>query len=336
MSKWLIRMPFSVLRWALCAVGVAALLLTALVATPLTRPPELVSISQARATVDFSALPAIERFQVRDGTALGFRHYPASGPATGRAAIVIHGSSGSSGTTIHALSGALAAHGVETYAMDIRGHGVSGTRGDIGYVGQLEDDLADFVTVVRKTTPTAPLTLIGHSSGGGFALRVAGSPIQGLFARTVLLAPYLGYNAPSARPDSGGWARADIPRVIGLMALRAIGIACCEGLPVLAFAVPPNSEKNLVPTYSDRLMRNFATHRDFRSDLAAATKPLTIICGADDELMFADQYAEAVHAVAPSVDVKLIDGVNHMGIVSAPKAVSAIAEDVATRGLTGS
>ena len=329
MSKWLIRGSLRLLRWVLCGVGAVALLLTALVATPLVRPPELRSISQARGTVDFSALPAIERFQARDGTMLGFRHYPASGPATGRAAIVIHGSSGSSGTIIHALSGTLAAHGVETYAVDIRGHGASGTRGDIGYVGQLEDDLADFVAVVRKTAPTAPLTLIGHSAGGGFALRVAGSPIQDLFARTVLLAPYLGYNAPTNRPNSGGWASADIPRIIGLLALRAVGVTCCEALPVLAFAVPPNSEKVLVATYSDRLMRNFANHPDFRSDLAAATKPLTIISGADDELMLADKYIEAVRGVTPPVDVKLIDGVNHMGIVSAPKAVSDIAADVA-------
>ena len=207
---------------------------------------------------------------------------------------MIHGSSGSSGGTIHALSAALAARGVETWAVDIRGHGASGTRGDIGYVGQLEDDLADFVAVVRKTAPTAPLTLIGHSAGGGFALRVAASPIQNLFARTVLLAPYLGYDAPTNRPNSGGWASADIPRILGLLALRTIGITCCEALPVLAFAVPPNSEKNLVPTYTDRLMRNFAVSGDFRRDLAAATKPLTIISGADDELMFADKYAEAV------------------------------------------
>src|SRR6202521_4040243 len=109
MSKGLIRRSFGALRWALCGVGAVALLLTAMVATPLVRPPELRSISQARGSVDLSTLPAIERFQARDGTMLGFRHYPASGPATGRAAIVIHGSSGSGGTTIHALSGALAA-----------------------------------------------------------------------------------------------------------------------------------------------------------------------------------------------------------------------------------
>jgi len=318
--------------WGLAVVGFAALVLTGLIAWPLRQLPELASISDARKSVDFSALPVIERFQARDGTVLGFRHYPAVSPATGRVAIVIHGSSGSSGATIHALSGALAAHGVETFAIDIRGHGASGTRGDIAYVGQLEDDLADFIAVVRKTTPTAPLTLIGHSAGGAFALRVAGSPIQNLFARTVLLAPYLGYSAPTNRPNSGGWASADIPRILGLLALRTVGITCCEALPVLAFAVPPNSEKNLVPAYSDRLMRNFATHPDFRTDLAAATRPITVFSGVDDELMLADKYAEAVRGAAPPVNVKLIDGVNHMGIVSNPAAISVIADDVATAG----
>jgi alpha-beta hydrolase superfamily lysophospholipase len=332
MLKSLLRGSLSLLKWGLCGVGAAALLLTALVATPVKRPPELQSISQARGTVDFSALPAIERYQARDGSVLGFRHYPANDPATGRAAIVVHGSSGSSGGTIHALSAALAARGVETWAVDVRGHGASGTRGDIAYVGQLENDLVDFVATIRKTEPTKPLTLIGHSAGGGFALRVAGSPIQNLFERTVLLAPYLGYDAPTNRPNSGGWVSADIPRLLGLAALRKIGISCCEALPTLAFAVPPNSEKILVPSYSDRLMRNFAT-RDYRTDFAAATRPMTIFCGADDELMLADKYVQAVDSVAPRVNVQVVGGINHMGIVGNPAAVSIIAEDVATTGL---
>ena len=336
MSKWLIRLPLDVLKWLLCGAGAIALGLTALVATPITRPPELHSISDGRGSVDMSTLPAIQRFQACDGTELGFRHYPAMGPATGRAAIVVHGSTGSSATRIHALAAALAARGVETWAIDVRGHGVSGTRGDVAYVGQLEDDLADFVAVVRKTNPAVPLTLIGHSAGGGFALRVAASPIQNLFARTVLLAPYLGYNAPTNRPNSGGWANPDIPRVIGLAVLRKIGIECCGSLPVLAFAVPPNSEKLLSGIYSDRLLRNFANHPDYRGDLSAATRPMTIIAGADDELMQAGKYAEAVRGITPAIDVKLIEGVNHIGIVTAPKAVSAIADDVATGGTAGS
>jgi pimeloyl-ACP methyl ester carboxylesterase len=325
LTRWCLR----VLGGVLSAAGVAALVLTAMIATPLVAPPELRSIPAARGTVDMSTLPAIERFRARDGTALGFRHHPASGQI-GRVAVVVHGSSGSSGTPIHALSRGLAQHGVESYALDIRGHGSSGTRGDIAYVGQLEDDLGDFVAEIRKSNPAAPLTLIGHSAGGGFALRVAGSSIQNLFARTVLLAPYLGYIAPTNQPNDGAWASADIPRTLALMVVRGVGIECCEALPTLAFAVPPNSAENLVPAYTDRLRFNFGTHWNFRTDLAAATKPVTIYSGADDEVMIARNYAEAVRDF-PRVDVRLVEGVNHMGVVSLQKAVTVLADDVATR-----
>jgi alpha-beta hydrolase superfamily lysophospholipase len=331
MSKWLLRGSFNVLKWLLCAAGVIALVLTAMVAAPLTRPAPLASISETARAVDRSTMPGVKRFQARDGTALGYRHYPARTAAVEQIAMLVHGSTGSSASA-HALAAALAARGVETWAIDIRGHGASGTRGDIGYIGQLEDDLADLVAVVRKTAPTAPLTLIGHSAGGGFALRIAGSSIQSLFARTVLLAPYLGFNAPTNRPHSGGWANPDVPRFIGVAALRSIGIDCCESLPVLAYAVPPNSAMNQTSTYSYRLMRNFAAHWDYRADLAGTTRPLTIICGADDELMLADKYAEAVRGITPAVDVKLIDGVNHMGVVSDSRAVSIIADEVARSG----
>jgi hypothetical protein len=81
------------------------------------------------------------------------------------------------------------------------------------------------------------------------------------------------------------------------------------------------------------LRSNFANHPDFRGDFAAATRPLTIFSGADDELMLADKYVEAVRGITLPVDVKLIDGINHMGIVSSPAAVSVIADDVATAGL---
>lgn len=320
------------LKWALCAVGCVALIVAAMIATPLERPPEMKSVSDSSKGIDWSTLPPLERFQARDGTWIGFRHYAANGLATGRGAIFIHGSSGSSGTVNHALTHAIAARGVETWALDIRGHGGSGTRGDIGYVGQLEDDLVDFVAQIRKTAPELPLTLIGHSAGAGFSLRVAATPImQDMFVRTVLLAPYLGYDAPTNKPHAGGWANVDLPRFFALATLRKIGIDCCSQLPVLALAVPASSAKYLVATYSDRLTRNFAT-RGYRLDLPAATRPVTIFGGAEDEMMISDKYAETVQAVKPSVDVKIIDGINHMGIVTNPKAISVIADDVATRG----
>jgi alpha-beta hydrolase superfamily lysophospholipase len=320
------------LKWALCAVGGVALILAAMIATPLERPPEMRSVSDSAKGIDWSTLPPLERFQARDGTWIGFRHYASNGPATGRGAIFIHGSSGSSGTVNHALTHAIASRGVETWALDMRGHGGSGTRGDIFYVGQLEDDLVDFVAEVRKTAPELPLTLIGHSAGAGFSLRVAATPImQDMFVRTVLLAPYLGYDAPTNKPHAGGWANVDVPRLFALSALRKLGIDCCSQLPVLALAVPATSAKYLVSTYSDRLTRNFATH-GYRTDLPATTRPITIFGGAEDEMMISDKYAEVVQAIKPSVDVKVIDGINHMGIVTSPKAISLIADDVATHG----
>jgi alpha-beta hydrolase superfamily lysophospholipase len=319
---------FKVMLWGLAATGLATLVLAGMIATPVRRPPELISVSTTARAVDRSDMPGVERFHARDGTELAYRHYPAHRPASGQIAIVVHGSSGSS-VAVHALAKGLAGRGVETYAPDIRGHGASGTRGDIAYPGQLEDDLSDFVGEIRRSNPTAPLTLIGHSSGGGFALRVAGSPIQNLFARTVLLAPYLGYDAPSSRQNAGGWASPDIPRFLGLTMLRRLGIVCCESMPTIAFAVGPNTSAILASTYSYRLMRNFGSTQDYRADLAAAGKPVALFAGAADELMFPDKYGDAVSQRA---SVKLIDGVNHMGIVSDPAAVSAIADDVAKAG----
>jgi alpha-beta hydrolase superfamily lysophospholipase len=319
---------FKVILGGLAAIGLATLVLAGMIATPVRRPPELISVSTTARAVDRSTMPGVERFHARDGTELAYRHYPAHAPATGQIAIVVHGSSGSS-VAVHALANGLAERGVETYAPDIRGHGASGTRGDIVYLGQLEEDLSDFVGEIRKSNPTAPLTLIGHSSGGGFALRVAASPIQSLFVRTVLLAPYLGYDAPSSRQNAGGWASPDIPRFLGLTMLRRLGIVCCESMPTIAFAVGPNTGAILASTYSYRLMRNFGSSRDYREDLAAATKPVALFAGAADELMFPDKYGDAVGRRA---SVKLIDGVNQMGIVSDPAAVSAIADDVAKAG----
>jgi alpha-beta hydrolase superfamily lysophospholipase len=315
---------YKTLLWALTIVGLAAVVLAVMLAVPLKGIPMLESISRTARAVDHSDLPAVDRFQARDGTTLGYRHYPAHQPAVLRIAVLVHGSSGSS-ISVHALSKALAAAGVETFAPDIRGHGVSGTRGDIGYRGQLEDDMADFVSEIRATRPDVPLTLLGHSSGGGFVLRVAASPLGARFERTVMIAPYLGWDAPTGRANSGGWAQADVPRFIGLALLGKLGFHGADALPTLAFAVPPDSKMRLTDRYSYRLMRNFAT-RDFRKDIAAANGPLALIAAGDDELMLSDQYQAAV---GPAVPVRVIPGVNHMAVLSAPDAVAAIARDVA-------
>ena len=84
------------LRAVICgfaAVGLIGLVLAWMIATPVRRPPELASISVTAGAVDRSDMPPLVRFHARDGTELGYRRYPARGPATGQIAIVVHGSS---------------------------------------------------------------------------------------------------------------------------------------------------------------------------------------------------------------------------------------------------
>jgi len=78
--------------------------------------------------------------------------------------VLIHGSS-DDGAGIHPLAKALRDAGASVYVPVLRGHGNSGRVGDIDYIGQLEDDLADFVAVLRRLHPNASLSLIGFSSG---------------------------------------------------------------------------------------------------------------------------------------------------------------------------
>ena len=152
-----------------------------------TPPPPLVSIRDAMLKRNRTDVPKPAFFRARDQTTLAYRTYPAAaGPAIG-AAVLIHGSVGS-GADMHEIAKALTMAGLDAYAPDLRGHGASGTRGDIAYIGQLEDDLADLLDELDRRGAPARRVLIGHSSGGGFALRVAALPLStALSARSCLL-----------------------------------------------------------------------------------------------------------------------------------------------------
>jgi hypothetical protein len=128
--------------------------------------------------------------------------------------------------------------------------------------------------------------LVGHSAGGGFALPVTGGVIGELFERGVLVAPYLGPFAPTSRPQNGNahWAEPNIPRIMALAALERIGVSCCQSMPVLAFALPEEAALRATTRYSYRLMVNFASHWDYRSDLVAARRPIVLVSGSADEL----------------------------------------------------
>jgi alpha-beta hydrolase superfamily lysophospholipase len=311
------------LAWPLAAFGVATLAFGAMLAQPVKAPPPLESIHSGAMAIPHDGEPELSRFQARDGTWLAYRLYAAVDGGRDHLAIVYHGSSASS-DAMNAVARALAQAGFVAVAVDARGHGASGSRGDIGYIGQLEDDLADLVTRLRADYATARLTLVGHSAGGGFVLRAAAAPVGASFDRFVLLAPYLGYRAPTNRPSEGKglWAAPDIPRIIAMTILERLGIDWPQSLPVIAFANRPEAAMATTSRYSFRLLANYGPPPDWKGALQAAADKIELIAGLDDELMDAPAYQSVVAPLG--VRVTLLPGVNHMGVVHQPAALAAI------------
>ncbi|MGO9006893.1 MAG: alpha/beta hydrolase [Beijerinckiaceae bacterium] len=319
--KWIGRL----VRWGLTATGLFALAAGSLLAVPVSPPPELASIRAGALAIDRAGLPEPSRFYARDGSHLAYRFYPAADGGTEKIAIVIHGS-GEGSAGMNQIAKQLAAQNFIVVAPDIRGHGGSGTRGDIGYFGQLDDDLEDLVVLLRRQFPNAHFGLLGFSSGGGFALRIASGKLASNFNRLVLVSPYLNYDAPSTRSPatSARWANADVPRIIALAILRGLGLRCCEDLPVVAFAVAPGSEKFVTAQYSYRLMTNFAAPPSISTALHDVKMPATIIAGGQDELMDSAKYADIVRGIEPKIDVQIVPGLGHMDMLHTPAAIDAM------------
>src|SRR5580765_2853886 len=235
------------------AVLVAALGLAIALGGPGKPPPPMSSINDPFKNVDFSDLPEARYVTARDGTKLAFRPYSAAGDAVKGSVVLLPGSSASS-SSMHVMAKGFAAAGYAAYALDIRGHGQSGVKGHIAYIGQLEEDMEDFVRAIKLAQPS---TLVGFSSGGGFVLRFAGSPRQELFSNYLLLSPWISQDAATSRPDSGGWVTVGVPRIVAISFLDGFGVHAFNDLPVIKFALTEEAKGFLTPQYSFALAQNF-------------------------------------------------------------------------------
>lgn len=218
--------------WAPALTGALLLLL----ATPLW--------SQQDGGMDFDRVtggappPALHKYQARDGTPLHYREYAGSGDAA-RVIVLLHGSGYHSGYLQPLASGLAESDDVRVYTPDLRGHGPDPVRrGDVDYIGQLEDDLDDFLGLVRRAHPEAALLLAGHSSGGGLAIRHAGGDPQVPVDGYILLAPYIHHSAPTSAESNSDWADPKVLRLILLGLLNGVGITGLNDLTVIEFKMP--------------------------------------------------------------------------------------------------
>jgi alpha-beta hydrolase superfamily lysophospholipase len=270
---------------------------------------------------NFADLPKLQTLKARDGAPLNYRVYHGR---PDRAVVLVHGSSGTDASMLK-LAQALQAAGATVYAIDLRGHGGSGTaNGDVSYIGQLDDDLADLVNGTGLGKPGVHRTLIGFSSGGGFALRIAGGRQAGLFDDYIAISPYIGQDSPTNRPGSGGWAGVAVPRVVALSLLNDVGLAWFQDLPAVHFATDAKPSDRRTPVYSFRLAASLQLSRDWRGALARITEPTEIVVGADDQLFVADQFKPMLQSVNPRIGVTIVPGETHLGMIANPAAMGAI------------
>ena len=262
--------------------------------------------------LDYSNLPQLQTFTARDGEELGYRHYLSQSE---KVLILVHGS-GYHSQYLLPLAEFISTEGLaQVYTPDLRGHGTSpAKRGDVDYIDQLEDDLADLISIIRQDNPDLILIVGGHSSGGGLVIRFAGSQYGQQADAYVLLTPYLKYNAPTMRPNSGGWAYAYTGRIAGLSILNAMGIHWFDHLTAIEFNMPEDArDGSETLAYSHRLNTGYAP-RNYKKDLKGITQPLLVVAGTKDEAFIADQF-ESVISQYTTVEAKLLSDISHMGVV---------------------
>jgi len=278
------------------------------------------------AKTELSDLPPTSYFVARDGTKLAYRAYHPIETKPLGSIVLLHGISVNK-RVMHVLAKSFAAAGFTAYALDIRGHGESGELGHIAYLGQLDDDMEDFV---RSVNPASPVTLAGYSMSGGLALRIAGSARRQLFDNYLLLAPSIGPDAPTLRRDAVGWESIGKPRFIAIALLDTVGVHAFDDLPVLRLPSTEDAKKShLTSTYSFALAVNcFPERGDYRAAIRTVDRPLRVVVGRDDELFYADRYAEVFKAEGKDVPVTVVPGIQHVPLVLEPAPVQAAIEAV--------
>ena len=290
--------------------GIAAVLI--LTGKPKKPDPAQRGLAFDELFFDYSSLPELKNFKARDGTQLAYRYYPADSE---KIVILLHGSGWHSRYFLP-LAEFISSEGLaQVYTPDLRGHGHSPKRrGDVDYIDQFEDDLADLIAMIQKDNPNSMLVIGGHSSGGGLAVRFAGSQYGQKAMAYLLISPFLKYNAPTTRLNSGGFAKPYSGRIIGLVMLNNVGIHWFNYLTVIDFNMPEKARDGTETlSYSYRLTTAYAPH-DYEKDLSAITQPLLVIAGTKDEAMIYCQY-EPVISQYTTVKVKLLQDVSHMGVV---------------------
>lgn len=270
-------------------------------------------------------LPPHRFIAARDGTSLAMREYAAESNC---AVLILHGST-THDATYAPLARFIASRNLaRVFTLTLRGHGVSGgARGDVAYIAQNVDDVADTIESICATTHADKIFLLGHSLGGGLALRFIESRYAQTIDGCILLAPYIGSRTPLQDPDTHVIAaRVFWQHAVPLTVANAFGVTRWHHLPMVEFDILEGFLTPMeVTRYSYRGWMAVTPSRRVRRALDVFGKPQLVVLSEADELFVPDKLASFFQGV-PELDCILVSQATHSGVAFHPETHARIAE----------
>ena len=141
-----------------------------------------------------------------------------------------------------------------------------------------------------------------------------------------MLAPYLGYKAPTVKQNSGGWVQVAKMRYIGLTMFNKANIRVFNHLPVLYFNRPDKWNNSLqTQSYSYRLNESFSP-QNFAQNLQHNKRPMLVLVGREDDAFYPELFEPVFSEYAPQAEVHLVAGAKHLDLPNSQVAFTLISE----------
>ncbi len=252
-----------------------------------------------------SGAPTIDFVQSADGTKLAFRKWPIANASLTLA--VLHGLGEHSGR-YERFAWGMAPFGVETYAVDLRGHGDSaGQKGHVDSWSQWIDDAAAFFSHVESQV-SGEVVPLGHSFGGAVMLSAVLAGRVPHARRFVLSSPALKLKVavPSWKASLGKMTSRLAPRLTMNNEVDARTISRIPEV-VEAYRTDPLVHSKI----SSRMFTEW--QRAAEDDLARAGEikiPFLIVAGSDDALVDPEG-SRRLHDRAPTSELHIFEGRYH-------------------------
>ena len=281
----------------------------------------------ALAPIGTTPLPTIQNFTARDNSLLGYRLYR-SGMPTHIKLYLVHSAAWQAMEFNQIASRLATERGVaDVYLADMRGHGSGpARRGDVDYVGQLEDDLADLIS---ETAGPGDLVVVGgHGEGAAVAMQFALDKPQAVHG-CLVLAPVLSYNLSGNKPDLGGWTHALGTRMVGLWILNGMGLHWSDHETVLQYALPSTLRDgplgySATTDISWRMYHALQMRDRDGRDVGNLAMPLLSIIGGGDEVVDAEAMTAMLKSRLPNGQYWINPAETHINVVVSNKTLAII------------